>query len=252
MAGPSEQDRGVAAESPVSARDLRRLFGALDAGGDRRSAVRLVEQRQIVGSVAEHRHAECFQQFGRRGNVQDGLHARGDDQRLGSDQLAEVGRDVRRSGEAAVDAAEAARAHETDPDDPARRERAADRRRADDALGNRRREVARTHLARLGGEAAELVLRQADAQQPVQNADRRGHGACRAHPPLALETDRDTLAGREAVRDERRLERDHRSPVCERMADLVRDLEQIHHGIEPSFATQRAAAASASSGPPTR
>ena len=71
-------------------------------------------------------------------------------------------------------------------------------------------------------------------------------------PPLALETDLDALAGREAVRDERRLERDHRSPVCERMADLVRDLEQIHHGIEPSFATQRAAAASASSGPPTR
>ncbi len=73
-----------------------------------------------------------------------------------------------------------------------------------------------------------------------------------AHAPLALETDLDALAGREAVRDERRLERDHRSPVGERMADLVGDPERIHHGIEPSFATQRAAAASASSGPPTR
>ena len=242
----------MAAEPPVSARDPRRLFGALDAGGDRRPAVRLVEQRQVVGAVAEHRHAERLEQLGRRGHVQDRLHARGDDQRLGSDQLAEVGGDVRRSGEAAVDAAEAARAHEPDPDDPAGGERAADRRRADDALGNRRREVARADLARVGGEAAELVLRQADAQQPVENADRGGHPARRAHAPLALEPDLDALAGREAVRDERRLERDHRPPVCESVADLVRDLEQIHHGIEPSFATQRAAAASASSGPPTR
>jgi hypothetical protein len=52
--------------------------------------------------------------------------------------------------------------------------------------------------------------------------------------------------------DERRLERDHRSPVGEGVADLVGDLEEIHHGIEPSFATHRAAAASAGSGPPTR
>ena len=139
-----------------------------------------------------------------------------------------------------MDAAEAARAHEADPDDAAGGERAADRRRADDALGDRGREVARADLARVGGEAAELVLRQTDAQQPVQHADRGGHPACCPYAPLALEPDLDAFAGRKAVRDERRLERDDRSPVGERVADLVRDLEQIHHGIEPSFATQRA------------
>ena len=252
MAGRPSRIEVWRAEPPVGARDPRGLLGALDSGGNGRPAVRLVEQRQVVGAVAEHRHPERFEQLGRGGHVEDRLHARGDDQRLGSDQLAEVGGDVRRSREAAVDAAEAARAHEADPDDPAGGERAADRRRADDALRDRRREVARADLARVGGEAAELVLRQADAQRSVQDADRRGHAARCPHAPLALETDLDAFAGREAVRDERRLERDHRSPVCERVADLVRDLEQIHHGIEPSFATQRAAAASASSGPPTR
>ena len=41
-------------------------------------------------------------------------------------------------------------------------------------------------------------------------------------------------------------------PVGECVPDLVRDPDRILHGIEPSCATQRAAAASASSGPPTR
>ena len=41
-------------------------------------------------------------------------------------------------------------------------------------------------------------------------------------------------------------------PLGERLPDLVRDADQVLHGIDPSFATQRAAAASASSGPPTR
>ena len=104
-------------------------------------------------------------------------------------------------------------------------------------------------------EAAELVLAlgEADAEPAVEDADRRRHRARLAHAPLALEPDLDALAGREAVRDERRLERDDGAPVGERVADLVRDGEQeLLHGIEPSCATQRAAAASASSGPPTR
>ena len=125
------------------------------------------------------------------------------------DELAEVGRDVRRMREAAVDAAEPARAHEPDPGRAAGRERAADGRRADGVLDDRGGEVARADLARVGGEAAELLLGQADAQLAVEHADRRRDRAGLAHAPLALEPDLDALAGREAVRDERRLERDH-------------------------------------------
>ena len=151
-----------------------------------------------------------------------------------------------------MDAAEAAGAHEADPDGAAGGQRPADRRRADGSLHDRGGEVARADLARVGGEAAELVLREPDAEQPVEDADRGRHGAGVADAPLALEPDLDALARRKAVRDERRLERDDRSPIGQRVADLVRDSDQILHGIEPSFATQRAAAASASSGPPTR
>ena len=54
------------------------------------------------------------------------------------------------------------------------------------------------------------------------------------------------------MRDQRRLERDDGSPLGERVPDLGGHDDQILHGIDPSFATQREAASSASSGPPTR
>ena len=61
----------------------------------------------------------------------------------------------------------------------------------------------------------------------------------------------DALAGRKAVGDERRLEGDDGAAVGERTRDLLGD-DELRHGIDPSCATQRAAASSASSGPPTR
>ena len=167
-------------------------------------------------------------------------------------ELAEVGRDVRRRREAAVDAAEPAGAHEADPDRAAGRERAADGRRADRVLDERGGEVARADLARVGVEALELVLGEADPEPAVEDADGRRHGAGLADAALALEPDRDALAGGKAVRDQRRLERDDGSPLGERLPDLGGHDDQILHGIDPSFATQRAAASSASSGPPTR
>ena len=94
--------------------------------------------------------------------------------------------------------------------------------------------------------------------RPIRSSPSRtpivaGTRARLAHAPLALEPDLDALARREAVRDERRLERDHR---VARSASASPTSSEIWirsvHGIAPSCATQRAAAASASSGPPTR
>ena len=84
----------------------------------------------------------------------------------------------------------------------------------------------------------------------VEDADSRGNGAGRTHLPLRLETHLDALAGREAVRDERRLERDDRAARLERALDFGRDDDA--HGVAASFSMQRAAAASAVSAPPTR
>ena len=151
-----------------------------------------------------------------------------------------------------MDAAEAAGAHEADPDGAAGGQRPADGRRADGSLHDRGGEVARADLARVGGEAAELLLREPDAELPVEDADRGRYGAGVADAPLALEPDLDALPRREAVRDERRLERHDRASIGQRVVDLFGDPDRILHGIEPSCATQRAAAAIASSGPPTR
>ena len=151
-----------------------------------------------------------------------------------------------------MDASEPTRAHEADPGGAAGGERSADGRRSDRSLDDRGGEVARPDLARVGSEAAELLFREADPELPVEDADRRRHGPGVADAPLALEPDLDPFARRKAVRDERRLERDHGPPVRQRVPDLVRNPDRFVHGIEPSCATQRAAAASASSGPPTR
>ena len=110
-------------------------------------------------------------------------------------------------------------------------ERAADGRGADRALDGCGREVARPDLARLGAEAAELLRRQPDAHLAVEDADGRRDGARRAHLPLRLEPDLDALAGREAVRDERRLERDDGAAAGERLAHLVGDADHADRSI---------------------
>src|SRR5439155_24615006 len=100
-------------------------------------------------------------------------------------ELREVGGDVRRRGEAAVDAAEAARAHEGDAGPAAGGERAAGGRRADGALDGTGGEVAGPRLARLGAELLELLAAQADADGAVDHSDGRGHGPRFADAALA-------------------------------------------------------------------
>ena len=120
-------------------------------------------------------------------------------------------------------------------------------------LDERGGEVARPDLACLRRRSATSSSSVSPTRSSaVEDADRRRHRARVPDAALALEPDRDALAGRKPVRDERRLERDDGPPLRQRLPDLVRDADQVLHGMEPSFATHRAAAASASSGPPTR
>ena len=133
-----------------------------------------------------------------------------------------------------------------DPGRAADGERAADRRRADGALHDRGGEVARPDLARRRVEPAELGLGQTDDELAVEHADRRRHRAALAHRALGREPDLDALAGRKAVRDERRLERD--DAAARRRVRRATSSPNADHGIAPSCAQQRAAASSPSSG----
>src|SRR3954447_24527861 len=148
-------------------------------------------------------------------------------------------------GVATVDAADAAGAHEADPDGAAHGKRPADGRRADRALRDAEAEVPRPGLARARVEALELLTRQPDTDLAVEDADGRGHRTRSPHALLRFRADRHAFARREAVRDQRRLERDDRM----RLANFFRDAD---HGIAPTCATQRAAASAASSAPPRR
>ena len=92
-------------------------------------------------------------------------------------------------------------------------------------------EVARPELARGGSEALELRAVEPDPDLPVEHADRRRHRAGRPHGCLAREPDLDAVGRREAVRDERRLERDDGALLLERRLHLVADVDQVtHHG----------------------
>ena len=149
-----------------------------------------------------------------------------------------------------MDAADAARAYEPDPDPPADGERAAHGRGAEQPLRGADPELARPCLPGLAaglGEALELVFRQTDPDGAVHDADRGRHRARLVYPPLGVECDLQPLTGGKPVRDERRLERDDGSAGVEGLADLG---GQLDHGIAPSCATQRAAASSASPTPP--
>src|SRR3954447_11957493 len=98
---------------------------------------------------------------------------------------------------AAVDAADAAGAHEADAGRAAHGKRPADGRRADRALRDADAEVPRRGLARARVEPLELLARQPDADLAVENADGRRHGTRSPHALLGFRADRHAFAGRE-------------------------------------------------------
>ena len=223
---PAEQEPG-AAEPPVRLGHPRRLLRRLDASGHGWAAHRCIEERQRVSTEPEHRHTERFEQLRRRRHVEEGLHAGGDDERGRARELGQVGRDVRRVREAAMHASDPAGREDADACRPSDGERAADRRRAGGVLHGGGRQVARPDLARFRPEVRELFRRQSEANLPAEAANGRGDGARRPHLPLDL----DTLAGREAVRDESRLERNDGTACGERVAHLVGEADHAERSI---------------------
>src|SRR6187551_1217034 len=152
--------------------------------------------------------------------------------------------------------ADTASSDELDADHPCDGEHAADRGGAHVACDRARREVARSELPRIGVEALELVVAETDTDASVEDAD-RGRGRARL-PDRAFHCLPDLYAvrRRKPVRDDGGLERDHRPPVVERSANLVREPDELVHaadaiGIAPICWTQRAAASRATPGPPT-
>ena len=136
-------------------------------------------------------------------------------------------------------------------------EDAPDRRRADVACDRARREVARAELASRSSRTARARRSCRPTRiAAVEHADGRRRRARVAYGALHLDAHLDAVRRGESVRDDRRLERDDGTLLVERGAHLVRErmsslTRSDATGIAPTCRTQRAAASSARSGPPT-
>src|SRR4029450_8352561 len=130
-----------------------------------RPAARAVEEWDLVGAPAEEGHTEGLEHLRCRGDVEDPLGTGGDDGGLGAGELPEVGRDVERLREAAMDASDPSGAHEADPGRAADGERGAHGRRTELLLHRAGGKVAGTDLARVGRgrEALEVARFQSHA-----------------------------------------------------------------------------------------
>jgi hypothetical protein len=130
-----------------------------------------------------------------------------------------------------MDSADPSRREDADADCSRDSERAADRCRADGVLDGGGRKVSWPDLASFGCKVGELVFGKAHAYFSVQHPDRRRHSTRRTHLTLGLEAGLDPLARREAVRDERGLERDDGTATRERLVHLVREADHAERSI---------------------
>ena len=173
---------------------------------------------------------------------------------MSSDAGAPVGRRVER---AAMDAADAAGREHPDPGRGRGDHRGRHRRRRPAALGQRDREARAGGLAHRAGRGRRQRLEgrrvQPDEQSAVADRHGRRHGAGRlAHGRLRGRRDLEVLRVRQAVADQRRLERDDRPALGQRRGDLGRDDEPIGDGRATVRACRKRSVAATLSRMPAR
>ena len=121
---------------------------------------------------------------------------------------------------APVHAADAAGREEADAGQRGRANAGCHSRRSDRAMHDRGCDVARADLDRPARDALEIGVRESQAQLAVEDRHRRGHGARLADRGLAAACGAQVVRWRQALADDRRLQRDHRPARVERGGDL--------------------------------
>jgi len=201
------------------------LLGAVHPPGNRKARVVQVEAREAVRAVAEHGHAERLEPLQRRRDVEDRLDPRADHRDADSGERVEVGRLVPAVARAAVHAAQPAGGEDVDAG-PGRQPRGrGDRGRAVSAAGRHDGEVAHAALDDVLARRhqRQRLLVQPDARLAAHHRDRRRHGALGAHGRLQLARHLQVARARQAVGDQRGLERDDRPAGGKSVCDLRSD-----------------------------
>src|SRR5580704_1439925 len=196
---------------PVRAQDRRELGGPIDDVLEPDAGARRIERRQLGRAPADDEHAERLEQLHRARQIEDRLRAGRDDGDRRARQRDEIVRDV--AGIAAMNAADAA--GREDPDAGMRRDhgRRAHRRRRRTAPREMDRQIGRAGLREIFAAARDSLERgivEPDVGSAVEHGDRRRNGPAGAHGGFELACDGEIIWPRQAVRDDRRLERDDR------------------------------------------
>ncbi len=181
-----------------------------------------VEAGEGMGAEAEHGDAQGLQPFQGCAHVEDRLHPGADDGDRQGGQREQVGRLVPRVAGIAVHAAEAAGREHVDAYLCGQMGRRRDSCRAMAGARCHGRQVARTHLDDLvaAGDLRQRVVVQPDARGTRHERDRRRDRAGGPHGVLDLACDAQVVGARQAVADDRRLERDDRPAGRQRVGDL--------------------------------
>ncbi|CAG7653153.1 hypothetical protein SBRY_60062 [Actinacidiphila bryophytorum] len=238
-----DQGRVVAAERVLAAHHRGHLPRVPHRPVNRLARVRQIEPGESVGPEAQDADAQRLQPLQRRRHVQDRLHARAHHGDPGAGQQREVGGLVLHVRPAAVHPAQAPGAEHPDPR-PGRKEGGTRHgRRPAHPRGHRRSQVPEAELAhvRVGGDPLDLPFGQPHPGHPVDHRDGRRYGPGFPDDGLQLAGHQQVARPRQPVRDDRRLQRDHRLPPPERIPDLGRG----HHltmSVHPLYLALRTTA----------
>ena len=180
--------------------------------------------------ITDHQHAERLEHFERARQIEDRLGAGRHHGDRRARERGQIARHIQRI--AAMHAADATGREHADAG--ARRQRGSrrDRRRRVAATRKNYRQIRRAGLdegVRFARQPFELLIRQADLRHAIEHRDRGRNGAGVARRLLQCPTDVEIVRPRQAMRDDRRFEREHRRAASDGSSNFVREMQIDGH-----------------------
>jgi hypothetical protein len=230
----ADQHPARQAQLELGADDVRGVFCRVAARVDGQAAAARVERGESLRAEAQHGHAVRLQPFERERQIEDGLRARAHDDDGRLREFGQIGGHVERL--AAMHAADAARGKDLDASLRGDPHRGGDGGRAMAFLRGHDGQIAAADFADVIGvrQPFKLIGFQPGVQLAVENGDGGRRRAVLAHHGLEAARHFEVDRARQAVRDQRRFERDNGRVRFERGADgsgEVKELGNLCHLI---------------------
>ena len=232
--GIGDQHAALEAHVQLRAEGRGDALGGVQAVVHAEAALAGVEGGQLLGLIADHRHALGLQVLQRKSQIQDRLRARAHHQHARLGKLLQVGGDIHGGLRAAMHAADAAGGKHADARHLGDDHGGGNGGRAVVAPGNQHRKVAAgglDHVVALLAEVGDLLLGEARLQAPADDGDGCRNRAVFADDALDVQRSLHVLRIGHAVGDDGGLQGNHGPARIQRRLDLRRDIQigiQIH------------------------